>query len=154
MLDSARYVYNWGLEDRRNLYQYAKSPTNFYDQSKYLKELRSQKPWIEDSHTHVLQTALKRLDLSFQSFFRRVKNGEKPGYPRFKGRDFFDSFSFKEEGNGFRLDGKRLKLSKIGRVRIRRHRDIVGEVRTCIIKRNAKFRTRSRIRCSIQSGWT
>lgn len=137
VLDASRHVYNWALEDRRNLHGYAKCPTSLNDQSRFLKELRKQKPWLEDVHVHVLQTALKRLDLAFQAFFRRAKAGRKPGYPRFKGRDRFDSFSFKEEGNGFRLDGKRLRLSKVGRVRVRLHREIPGEARTCTVKRRA-----------------
>ena len=137
MLDAARYVYNWGLEDRVNMYRYAKYSTSFYDQSKYLKELRKEKPWLEDVHVHVLQGSLKRLDLAFKAFFRRLKNGEKPGFPRFKGQYFFNSFSFKEYGNGFGLQGKRLSLSKIGRIRINLHREIIGEIKTCIVKRKA-----------------
>ena len=137
MLDAARYVYNWGLEDRVNMYRYAKYSTSFYDQSKYLKELRKEKPWLEDVHVHILQGSLRRLDLAFKAFFRRLKNGEKPGFPRFKGMHFFNSFSFKEYGNGFELQDKRLFLSKIGRVRINLHRDIVGEIKTCTVKRMA-----------------
>ena len=136
-LDACRGTYNWALEDRRDLWQYGKCSTGFCDQSRWLKELKKQRPSLEGIHVHVLQTALKRVDLAFQAFFRRVKTGEKPGYPRFKGKDWFDSFSFKEYGNGFGLEGKRLRLSGIGRVRIRRHRDIVGEIKTCTIKRRA-----------------
>ena len=137
MLDAARYVYNWGLDDRVNMYNVAKCSTNFYDQSKYIKELRDQKPWLKDVHVHILQGALRRLDLAFKAFFRRLKNGEKPGFPRFKGMRFFNSFSFKEHGNGFELQGKRISLSKIGRIRINLHREIIGEIKTCIVKRKA-----------------
>jgi len=92
---------------------------------------------LSEVHVHALQTTLKRADQAFQAFFNRVKQGQKPGYPRFKGRDFFNSFSFKEYGNGFKLEGKRLKLSRIGRVRIRQHREIKGKLCTCTIKRRA-----------------
>jgi len=136
-LDASCSIYNWALEDRQNHYRYAKCSTGFYDQSKFLVEMRKKSTYLTDIHVHALQTTLKRVDLAFQSFFRRVKNGEKPGYPRFKGRYRFDSFSFKENGNGFTLERKRLKLSKIGRVRIRKHREIDGEIKTCIIKKRA-----------------
>jgi putative transposase len=136
-LDACRLVYNWALADRRDMWQVAKCSTNFYDQSKYLVELKKEFPRLSRIHVHALQTTLKRADLAFQAFFRRCKAGEKPGYPRFKGKDWFSSFSFKEDGNGFELDGKRLRLSRIGRVRIRLHRDIIGKVATCTIKRRA-----------------
>jgi len=59
------------------------------------------------------------LDKAFQAFFRRLKAGETPEYPRLKGRNRFHSFGFKELGNGFKVDGRRLKLSGIGRVAVR-----------------------------------
>jgi len=73
------------------------------------------------------------VDKAFQAFFRRVKNGETPGYPRFKGCHRFHSFGLKEYGNGFKLDGRRLKLSFIGRIRVRWHRPPEGKIKTCRI---------------------
>jgi len=77
------------------------------------------------------------LDKSFQAFFRRAKAGETPGYPRFKGRERFDSFGLKEYGNGFKLDGRRLRITGIGRVRVRWHRKMEGEIKTLRIRRQA-----------------
>jgi len=77
------------------------------------------------------------LDKAFQAFFRRVKAGEKPGYPRYKGKNRFDSFGLKEYGNGFRLDGRRLKLSGVGRVAIRWHRPLEGKIKTLRVCRKA-----------------
>lgn len=77
------------------------------------------------------------LDKAFQAFFRRVKAGETPGYPRFKGRNRFDSFGLKEEGNGFKLGGRRLRLSGIGRVAVRWHRRLEGQIKTVRIVRRA-----------------
>jgi putative transposase len=136
-LDACRFVYNWGIEDRRNLWNYCRVGTNFYDQSNYLKHLKDANPWLKEVHAHPLQDALRRVERSFQAFFRRVKGGGKPGYPRFKGRGWYDSFTMKEWGNGVFFDGKRLFLSKIGRVRIILHRSIEGEIKTCTIKRRA-----------------
>ena len=134
-LDACRFVYNWGIEDRRNLWNYCRVSANFYDQSDYLKSLKSANPWLQEVHAHPLQEALRRVERSFDGFFLRVKKGEKPGYPRFKGKGWYDSFTFKEWENGASLDGKRLFLSKIGRVRIHLHRPLEGEIKTCTVKR-------------------
>lgn len=136
-LNACRFVYNWAIEDRRNLYTYAKYSTSFFDQAKYLPILKVEHPWLKEVHAHTLQDALRRADRAFQAFFHRVKVGQKPGYPRFKGRNRYDSFTFKQWGNGASFDGKRLSLSKIGRVRIVLHRPVEGEIKTCTIKRRA-----------------
>ncbi len=88
-------------------------------------------------HSHILQVATADLDRAFQAFFRRVKAGEKPGYPRFRGRERFNSFGLKEYGNGFRLDGRRLKVTGIGRIAVRWHRPVKGEIKTLRIRRQA-----------------
>jgi len=87
--------------------------------------------------THVLQVVAADLDKAFQNFFRRVKPGETFGYPRYKGQDQFDSFGLKELGNGFKIDGRRLKISGIGRIAVRWHRGIVGTIKTVRITRRA-----------------
>ena len=134
-LNASRFVYNWGIEDRKNLWQYCRVSTSFNDQSDYLKHLKDANPWLKEVHAHPLQDALKRVDRAFAAFFKR--HGEGHGYPRFKGRNQYDSFTFKEWENGASFDGKRLKLSKIGRVRIVLHRPIEGEIKTCTVKRKA-----------------
>jgi putative transposase len=79
----------------------------------------------------------KRVDLAYQAFFRRVKDGETPGYPRAKG-DGYDSFTYPQSGFGFH-QGK-LRLSKIGDVAVRLHRHIDGDIKTCTIRRiNSKW---------------
>jgi putative transposase len=84
-----------------------------------------------------LQVVVQDLDKAFQAFFRRMKAGETPGYPRYKGCDRFDSYGLKEYGNGFKLDGRRLRLSGIGRVRVRWHRPLEGRIKTIRICRQA-----------------
>jgi len=136
-LDACRFVYNWGIEDRKTLWQYCHVSTGFNDQSDYLKHLKDTNPFLKEVHAHPLQDVLRRVERSFDGFFRRIKAGEKSGYPRFKGKNWYDSFTFKEWGNGASFDGKRLKLSKIGRVRIVLHRSIQGEIKTCTVKRKS-----------------
>jgi putative transposase len=82
-----------------------------------------------------LQVTTTDLDKAFQAFFRRVKTGNTPGYPRFRSQNRFDSFGLKEYGNGFKLDGRRLKLSGIGRVAVRWHRPIQGQIKTIRVRK-------------------
>jgi putative transposase len=102
-----------------------------------VKELKRSDPCATNVHSHILQVVVQDLDKAFRSFFRRVKGGEIAGYPRFKGRDRFDSFGLKEYGNGFKVDGRRLKLSGMGRLRVRWHRPLEGTIKTVRICRQA-----------------
>lgn len=136
-LGASRFVYNWGIEDRRSLWDYCKVSTGFYDQSKFLTHLKELHPFLKEVHAHPLQEALKRVETSFQKYFEGRREGQRHGRPRFKGRRFYKSFTFKEWGNGARFDGKRLELSKIGRVRIHLHRPIEGQIKTCTIEKRA-----------------
>jgi putative transposase len=108
-----------------------------YDQLAQVKVYRQQNGCAGRLHSHILQVVVTDLDKAFQAFFRRVKAGETPGYPHFKSKDRFDSFGLKEYGNGFKIDGRRLKLTGIGRVRVRWHRPIGGKVKTVRIRRQA-----------------
>ena len=85
--------------------------------------------------SQVLQDVLRRLDKSFKAFFRRVKAGAKPGYPRFKGKGWYKSFTYPQAG--FKLDGSKLTLSKIGSIRIFKHREVEGRIKTCTIKKDS-----------------
>ena len=87
-------------------------------------------------YAHALQDVLKRVDKSFKAFFRRVKAGENPGYPRFKGRGWYKSFTYPDAGTGYKMEGSKLVLSKIGSIRIFKHREVEGNIKTCTIKKD------------------
>jgi putative transposase len=106
---------------------------SLYDTNKFLPLWKADKPELKTVYSQVLQNVQERVDLAFKAFFRRVKAGEEPGYPRFKGFGRYDSFTFKQ--SGFRLGGK-LYLSKIGDVKIKLHRPIEGQVKTLTIQRD------------------
>src|SRR5258707_3975759 len=78
-----------------------------------------------------------RVERTYQAFFRRVKSGETPGYPRFQGRTRYNSFTYPQYGGGITLDGGVLSLSKIGRIPIRLHRPLEGTPKTVTISREA-----------------
>jgi putative transposase len=136
-VESCRRWYNICLEERQQAWDQEKRKVGKYEQLAKVKEHRRADPHASKIHSHILQVVVQDLDKSFQAFFRRVKAGETPGYPRFKGRDRFDSFGLKEYGNGFKLDGRRLRITGIGRVRVRWHRKMEGELKTLRIRRQA-----------------
>lgn len=80
-----------------------------------------------------MQNVLKRVEKSFDGFFRRIKAKQKAGFPRFRSANRYDSFTFPQ--SGFALDGNKLTLSKIGKVKIKLSRNVVGKVKTCTIKK-------------------
>lgn len=80
---------------------------------------------------------MRRLDKAFQAFFRRLKDGETPGYPRFKSRNRFDTVEYPGYGNGCKLDGNRVYFQHIGRVRVKLHRSIEGTIKTVSFTRQA-----------------
>jgi len=140
MLNSARFLYNCALEQRILCYKQWRKSINYYDQSNALKEIRSFDEGIANLNFSASQDILRRLDKSFQAFFRRIKTGDTPGFPRFKGRDRFSSITFPTYGDGVKLKKGKLYIQNIGTVRIKLHRDIEGIVKTVTICRtNGKW---------------
>lgn len=129
-LDCARSLYNMCLSERKWAYELEKRSVSKVEQLRQVKHYKATFPQARDVHSHVLQVAVSDCDKAFQAFFRRVKAGEKAGYPRFRGRNHFRSIGLKEYGNGFRLDGRRLKVSGVGRIAVRWHRPIEGDIKT------------------------
>ena len=91
-LDACRWVYNETLATRKNAWEQQQKSLSLYDTNKLLPGWKADKPELAQTHSQVLQNAQERVDLAFKAFFRRVKAGETPGYPRFCSRERFDSF--------------------------------------------------------------
>ena len=132
-----RTLYNTALEERIALWRQRGISVQRYQQEAELKDLRAELPEYAAIHSHVLQDVLARLDKTYQAFFRRLMNGEKPGFPRFQGRNRYHSFTYKEYGNGARLDNGYLVLSKIGQVAVRWSRPLEGTPKTVTISHEA-----------------
>jgi putative transposase len=132
-----RRLYNTALEQRITLYRQRGVSRSQYAQEAELKDIRATFPDYAAIHSHILQHVLARLEKTYQAFFRRIQRGEKPGFPRFQGKGRFNSFTYKEFGNGARLDNGFLVLSKIGRVALRWSRSLEGAVKTVTISREA-----------------
>jgi len=95
-----------------------------------------------------MQNVQERVDLAFKAFFCRMKAGEKPGYPRFRGYGRYDSFTFKQ--SGFQLLGNGLHLSKIGVVKIVLHRPVEGRLKTLTIQRDAVGNWYACLACEVE----
>lgn len=139
-LERLRELYNAALQERRDAYRArGRSPT-CYQQQASLREVRELRPEYAAIHTHLLQDALTRLDCAFAAFFRRCKAGETPGYPRFKGRDRYHTFTFKDvaHGNGAKMvaGDRRVRLAGIGNVKIKLHRPYEGRVKQVGVTRD------------------
>jgi putative transposase len=132
-----RALYNIALEQRITAWQRRHVSVSRFEQEAELKDIRAAFPEYAAIHSHVLQDVLARLDKTYQAFFRRVRHGEKAGFPRFKGRNRWHSFTFKEFGNGATLDDGVLVLSKIGRIGVRWSRPVAGTPKAVTISKEA-----------------
>jgi putative transposase len=136
ILSECRWLYNHLLEARKSAWEQRQESLGLYDQHALLPVLKVARPSLAMVHSQVLQNVAVRIDLAFQAFFRRKKNGETPGYPRFRGRDRYDSFCYPQAPSGCKLSGDRLTLSGVGTVRVVLHRPLEGVPKTVCIRRS------------------
>jgi putative transposase len=134
-LDLCRWTYNQTLAYRKNAWENEGKSVSKYETHDLLPDWKSDKPELSEVFSQTLQNVQERVDLALKAFFRRVKAGEKPGYPRFRGRGWYDSFTYPQKG--FKLDSGKLYLSKIGEIKIKLHRQIEGKIKRLTIRRAA-----------------
>jgi len=131
-LDICRELYNAAIQERRDAYKSCAISINYQAQAIQLPEIKPVREDVKAIHSQVLQQVLKRAEASFENFFRRVKNGQTPGFPRFKGKDRYDSFTYAQ--GGWKLENGKLWLSKIGTMKVNLSRAIEGKIKTVTIK--------------------
>ncbi len=110
---------------------------NYYDQANQLPDIKAIREEYRDIHSQVLQDVLRKADKAYKAFFARCKHGATPGYPRYKGRNQFDSFTYPQGGHSLTHDS-RVCLSKIGSIKIKLHRQVKGTIKTVTIKREGE----------------
>ena len=137
MLETHRRLYNSCLDERKTRYEAEKVTVRYGEQSARFKAERTTNPYYARLNFSSAQATMRRLERSFANFFRRVKTGEEPGYPRFKGRDFFNSIEFPSHGDGIRLTDDRLRVQHVGMIRVKLHRPVEGTIKTLSVKREA-----------------
>jgi putative transposase len=138
-LEECRWLYHHLLAERRDAWEQRQDSLRYYDQAMSLPALKVERPALTGVHSQVLQNVAVRIDLAFKAFFRRVKAGEKPGYPRFRGRGRYASLTFPQVPVGCRVDAeeKRLRVANVGQVKILLHRPIEGMPKTATISRSS-----------------
>jgi putative transposase len=136
-LETCRWVYNETLAYRKTAWEERQETVGLYETNALLPAWKDQRPELKQVYSQVLQDVQNRVHLAFDAFFRRVKRGDTPGFPRFKGFGWYDSFTFKQAGFGFKVNGPWLDLSKLGRVQMIDHRPIEGMVKTLTIRRTS-----------------
>lgn len=131
-LDVCRELYNAALQERREAWSSHRKSIDYVAQANQLGEIKAVREDLRAVHSQVLQDALRRIDKAFQAFFLRCRRGQLPGYPRFRSKNRYDSFTYPQAG--FKRSG-RLSLSKIGDIKMKLHRPIKGQIKTLTIKR-------------------
>lgn len=128
-----RWLYNTALEHRIIAYKSMGKSVSYFMQAGELSAIKDQFPEFNKVHSQVLQDVLKRLDFAFKHFFRRIKQGQTHGFPRFKGKERFNSIYYPQ--SGFKIIGNKVRVSKIGFIKIKLHRKVEGTINTCSIKK-------------------
>ena len=132
-----RYLWNYYLAQRKAVYEVDGRTMNFYECSKDLTALKKSLTWLKEVDATALQSSLRDLDTSFQNFFRRVKNGEKPGYPKFKSKKSrHQSYKGKCVGTNIKVLDKSVQLPKLGFVKCRISKEVKGRILSATVSQN------------------
>ena len=151
-LEECRWLYNETLATRKNAWEQEQRNVDWYETKRALPLLKAVRPSLKLVHSQVLQNVTERVELAFNAFFRRVKAGEpEVGYPRFKGRGRYDSITYPQYGNGVRLDGDRLILSKVGAVHVVLHRPVEGLPKTVTLTRSRSGKWYACFSCEVEA---
>jgi putative transposase len=129
-------LYNVALQERRDAYRMCGKSITFTQQSAQLPSIKEVRPEYKTIYSQVLQAVLHRVDYAFRAYFRRIKAGKKPGYPRYRSRLRYSRLTYPQTGFGIDEQGK-LSLAKVGHIKMLQHRPIQGVIKTCIITRSA-----------------
>jgi putative transposase len=134
-----RLVYNSMVHERTTLHEQGLKLPTFYTQAPALARWKKDHAELKTVHSQVLQNVARRVELAFQAFFRRVKQGETPGYPRLKGHGQYDSITYPQ--SGFKISDSTISLSLLGKqeqVKANLHRPVIGTVKTCTVRHYGK----------------
>jgi putative transposase len=131
----ARFAYNWGLQKRIELYDQEKKSTNAIEQHRLLNRLKtSEFPWMYEASKCAPQEALRDLDRAFQNFFRNLKKGIKPGFPKFKKKGIRDAFRLT---GTIKINTTSIQLPKLGVIRLKEKPAVEGHILSATVSRQA-----------------
>ena len=136
-LGCCRFVFNHYLAIRKEVYERDGRTFNYYDCAGDVTQLKKTLEWLREVDATALQSSLRDLDAAYQNFFRRVKRGEKPGYPRFKSKhDHRQSYKSKCVGTNIKVLDKAVQLPKLGLVKGRVSKEVKGRILSATVSRN------------------
>lgn len=138
--ENQRQLYNAALQERIDCYRKTGKGRSYIDQCKALTELR-QEPEFAAVPVKLQRWTLKRVDEAYKAFFSRLKRGDKAGFPRFRGKNWWKSFGFNDMDGSLRFDGKRLRFKGLpGGMRVHMHRPLPeeAEIKSCVFRRDLK----------------
>ena len=128
-------LYNLCLEQRILFWKQRRTSATAVQQMGELPALKSEFAEFKQVGSQVLQDVVQRLDKAFKSFFRRLKAGGKPGFPRFRSWERYDSFTLKQ--TGWKLENRVLIISGLGRFKLFLSRPIEGKIKTVTVRRSS-----------------
>lgn len=132
-----RYLWNHYLAQREAVYELDGHTMNYYECAKDLTVLKKELAWLKEVDATALQSSLKDLDTAFQNFFRRVKRGEKTGYPRFKSKhDHRQSYKSKYVGANIKVLDHVVQLPKLGLVKCRVSKEVKGRILSATVSQS------------------
>jgi len=135
-LETCRILYNLALDQRISIYRQYKKSISCVDQKNQLPELKQEFLEFKSVGSQVLQDVIERLQKAFDAFFRRIKDKtEKAGFPRFRGKDRYDSFTLKQAG--YKIEGQYLYISGVGKFKLFLSRPIEGDIKTVTVRRTS-----------------
>lgn len=148
MLEECHYVYNQTLAYRKDTWEQKQESISLYATNTLLPKWKQERTSLTIVYSQVLQNAQERVDLALKAFFRRVKAGEKPGYPRFRGKRRYNSLTYTQFG--FSLKDTIIKVAKIGLIKAIIHRPIEGKIKTLTLRRHSTDKWYACFSCEVK----
>lgn len=134
-----RFVFNHYLEKSIKDYEMVGKSNNYYENAKDLTKLKKDVDWLKEVDSTALQQSLKDLDAAYQNFFRRVKQGKTPGFPKFKSKKSpKQSYRYTKNGDkSLKILNDKIFLPKVGQVKMKQDREITGKILNATVSRTA-----------------
>jgi putative transposase len=132
-----RFSFNHFLAKRIELYTESGKTLNFVSLCRELTKLKQENEWLKEVDSTALQATMKDLDIAYQNFFRRVKQGRKPGFPKFKSKKNHNkSYKAKRVGDNIAVLDRHVKLPKLGKVKAAISKHVQGRILNATISQN------------------
>ena len=148
MLEECRWVFNQTLAYRKDAWEQRQESVSLYTTNALLPKWKQERTSLTIVYSQALQDVQERVDLAFKAFFRRVKAGRNPGYPRFRGKGRYDSLTYPQFGVS--LEDKLVKVAKIGIIKAIIHRPIEGKVKRLTLRRHSTGKWYACFSCEVK----